>query len=412
MRLIGTLLVALAVAVAGCASDGAGEVATTKSGRPTASTSEGETPTPGPVVTPTADGSGWRYVYVSEQPDSELLDAAAAGPREAWAVGTASGKVLLLRYDGSNWRQVEPPAGLGAVPAGSQVRVAASAPDNVWLLAPKRVTGDQVDSMAAFRWDGSRWQEVGAELDTGDVADFAVLGPGDAWTVHGVGQPYARHWDGQAWRKVRLPADAQSLSGTGPGDLWAVGARHEGPAITNDEMSQPAAMHWDGQTWRLVPTPTYAFAEPKPPEGSAGLDAVAALSGDNVWAVGEHTFNHGEADDEPDDPPPILLHWDGRQWTKRSAPESRYCCPKLAGDGSGGVLLAAGGPWFQDTWRLDAAGRRTHLPRLPAVPELKRSQFFGLEALADVPRTGTVWAVGRLEADGGFWRRAVIAQYH
>lgn len=420
MRLIGILLAALAVAMAGCApADGRkAAVPTLTSHRPTppaqgtgdpGEISSEPTPTPSPVVTPQARGSGWRYAYISEQPDSELVDVAAAGPHEAWAVGTAAGRLLLLRHDGRRWRQVDPPAGLSRVSSGTDAHVAASAQDNVWLLAPKDRGVQQATGMVAFRWNGSRWLEIGAELDIEHAADFEVLGPGDAWTVHGAEHPFAKHWDGRAWRTMRLPADAESLSGTGPGDLWAVGARRSGPAVTDNELSQPAAMHWNGRAWRLAPTPTYAFDQPKPPEGSSGLDEVVALSRDNVWAVGQHTHN-GEEENEPDDPPPILLHWDGRRWTKHPAPNSHdYCCPKLAGTGNGEILLANEGPGFRDTWRLGAAGQRTRLARLPSIPGLAHRQYFAVEALDHTLRTGTVWAVGHLDADG--WLRAVIIRH-
>lgn len=416
MRIVGPLLVALAMAAACAPGGGTASTASPRSGdTPTTTTSTptethpAKTPTPGPVATPTS-GSGWRYAYVSEQPDSHLRDVTAAGPDDAWAAGTSAGRLLLLHYDGDEWRPADPPPGVRDLPPESDVHIAASAPDNVWVLVPKISADEQVSGMTAFRWDGSGWHRLPSELDTGIVADFEVLGPDDAWTVHGVDQPYASRWDGRTWNKVPLPANAESLSGTGTADLWAVGARHSGPVITKDELSQPAAMHWDGRGWRLVPTPTYAFAEPKPPEGSAGLDEVVALSPDEVWAVGTHTYNHGEVEDEPANPPPILLRWDGRRWTEHRAPGSRYCCPQLAGDGSGGILVVPGGPGLRDTWRLGAAGQRSRVARLPAIPGLKRSQFFAVEGLAGAPRSSTVWAVGQLEADGGFWRRAVIAR--
>ncbi|MCK2213429.1 hypothetical protein MF672_006425 [Actinomadura sp. ATCC 31491] len=368
-------------------------------------------PTPGPVATPAVTGAGWRYAYVSDRPDTRLTDLAAAGPREAWAAGSAAGELLLLRHDGTAWRPAEPPPGRIRVPPGADVRVAASGPADVWLLLPEIGADEQVEALSAVRWDGSAWHRVPGRIDAPAVADFAVLGPADAWAVHGAGRPLATHWDGRSWTDVPLPGDAEAaaLSGTGPADLWAVGARHSGRGVTGSELSQPAAMHWDGRSWRLVPTPEYAFAAPKPPEGSAGLEGVLALSPTDVWAIGTHTFNHGEAADEPADPPPILLHWDGRAWSRHTAPKAGYCCPRLAESPSGGgVLVVTGSPRLRDTWRMAApGGPAARLPRLPAIPGLKRSQFFTAAGLA---RSGTVtWAAGTLEADGGFWRRAAIA---
>ncbi|MEV6040751.1 hypothetical protein AB0L65_57255 [Nonomuraea sp. NPDC052116] len=421
MRIIGSLLVVLAVAVAACTTP-SGSVSGSESATPTSGRStptvpvleedeDDETPTPGPLVTPTAGGSGWRYAYISEHEhaDSNLTDVIATGRKDAWAVGVDDGSLLVLRYDGSRWRQVDPPRGLGELPSDARVLAAASAPDNVWLLVPTISSADGMDTdTTAVRWDGSRWRKIPGKLET--VADLEVFAPDDVWTVYGVERRHARRWDGRVWRKVRLPAEAESISGTGPSDLWAVGARYSGPGITRDEGSQPAAMHWDGRSWRLVSTPTYAFAAPKPPEGGAGLYSVLALAAGDVWAVGEHTFNHGEVDTEPDDPPPVLLHWDGRQWTRRKAPTFGYCCPLPAPDRSGGILLAVGSPGLGDSWRLSPDGRRTGVRRLPFIPGQKRDRrMFALEALAGMPGPRTVWAVGSVAVgDDG---RAVIARY-
>ncbi|MEW9553669.1 hypothetical protein [Nonomuraea sp. NPDC050783] len=429
VRGVGPLLVAFALVVAGCAAGretrGAPPPVPASSSTPASASSavsaapDDGSPTPGPVVTPAAAtaAGGWRYAYVSDRPGSRLTDVTAAGPREAWAAGAEEDRLLLLRHDGTAWRRAEPPPGAPAVPAGADVRVAASGPHDVWLLLPEVSAGDQVESLTAVRWDGTAWHRVPGRVEAPAVADFAVLGPADAWAVYGADRPQAAHWDGRAWTEVPLPADATALSGTSPTDLWAVGSRRSGPGITDTELSQPAAMHWDGRSWRLVPTPSYAFPPPKPPEGSAGLDGVLALSSTDVWAIGAHTFNHGETDDEPPDPPAILLHWDGRRWSRHPAvPQAGYCCPRLAPDASGGVLVVTGSPRLRDTWRLAPAGgpgrsggtggTATRLPRLPAVPGLKRSQFFTPEGLA---RSGATWAAGTLEADGGFWRRAAIA---
>ncbi|MEV0592858.1 hypothetical protein [Nonomuraea cavernae] len=440
MRMIGTLLVALAVTAAACAPSNGGKATTPThpSDAPTVSapeeTPEGddpeETPTPGPVAMPTGDGAGWRYAYISKQRKTELTDVTVAGPKEAWAVGSSGTKLLLLRYDGRRWREVDPPAELNGVlpptyppasdegllpgeesppnaePTWGDVHVAASAPDNVWLLVPKGPLPAD-GNYFAFRWNGSRWLKMPTMHHTAHVADFKVFGPDDAWTLHGYYKPDAMHWNGRSWRRTRLPADAHSLSGTGPEDVWAVGARDSGPAVTGAELNQPATMHWNGRSWRLIPTPTYAFAEPKPPEGSAVLSSVVALARDNVWAAGSHSYNHGEGRDLPVDPPPILLHWDGERWTKHTAPG---CCgTDLAADGSGGILLSTPGTYPFHTSRLSPTGQWGDVPRPPAAPNFQYLRDIDVKALASAPRNGSAWAVGRLFNRKS--QRAVIIGY-
>ena len=120
-----------------------------------------------------------------------------------------------------------------------------------------------------------------------------------------------------AWR-VRHALNLDFLAGVGGvsgDDVWAVGFRETG---SDGPMSQPAAMHWDGEDWKQAETPEYHFPDPAPPEETASLDSVAAVSGDEVWAVGNHTFNHGEGGPEPEEEK-ILLRWDGGKWKKAPA---------------------------------------------------------------------------------------------
>jgi hypothetical protein len=367
------------------------------------------TPTPRSVVTPTADGPGWKYAYIDQQPGLQLLDITAAGRNEAWAVGIDSSRIVLMHYDGVSWRKADPPPGLGRLPgSGAEyIHISASAPGDVWLITPKQWEKYTIKSVAVHRWNGSTWKELLAAPDAGVISDFRVLGPDDAWIIGGL-EPFARRWDGRAWRTVRLPAVADSLAGTGPRDLWAVGWRSSGRGITVSEKQQPAAMHWNGRSWRLVPTPVYAFPKPKPPEGGAHLDAVVALARDHVWALGTHTFNHGEMDNEPADPPRILLHWDGNRWAERTIPKELTCCLQLATDGTGGIVVASGK--LRSTWRLSTTGSRVRLPGLPTGPDPDSPRYFTLKGLATTPRTGTIWGIGVVAPVEGRGDHATIVQ--
>ncbi|MGP3950808.1 hypothetical protein [Streptomyces sp. 7N604] len=76
-------------------------------------------------------------------------------------------------------------------------------------------------------------------------------------------------------------------------------------------------------SWKLVRTPECHFPDPVPPEPGAYLSDVVALPGDVVRAYGEHTFNHGEVDNEPADEY-IRLDWNGTRWTKQ--PDAKGDC--------------------------------------------------------------------------------------
>ncbi|WP_188194104.1 hypothetical protein [Nonomuraea sp. SYSU D8015] len=118
-----------------------------------------------------------------------------------------------MHYDGSRWRQADPPPEVADLTEEHTAHIAASAADNVWLLQTRKSPGS-----LTFRWDGSRWQKIPHEVGTDEqISDLEVFGPDDVWAVDG--GRFARHWDGRSWNKVPLPADAYALGGTGPDDV-------------------------------------------------------------------------------------------------------------------------------------------------------------------------------------------------
>src|SRR5207249_3117919 len=112
----------------------------------------------------------------------------------------------------------------------------------------------------------------------------------------------ALHWDGTAWMPVALPVPAHSGSGRleavavlALNDAWAVG-HYEGWA--EDQESLTFTLHWDGTAWRLVYSPNSRLGKWN------RLTGVAAVSANDVWAVGsatngDHRFST------------LALHWDG-----------------------------------------------------------------------------------------------------
>jgi len=138
-----------------------------------------------------------------------------------------------------------------------------------------------------------------------DVLDgISGTGPNDVWAVgddccyaagsqeyyHGL----IEHWNGSAWKVVPYakgePADTylHAVAAMSPNDAWAVG---NAPYPNN----QAVAEHWDGKKWSVVPTP-YIY-------NNGELLAVVAISSKNVWAAGEGNFSA------------ILEHWDGTAWS-------------------------------------------------------------------------------------------------
>ena len=352
------------------------------------------TSTPGRYATPRPSGSGWNYSYLSATTGRSLNDVIATGPSDAWAAGTDGDTPLLMHFDGRGWQDHSLPENARTIGITS---LAASGPDNVWVFAGYPMK----EKTYAWRWDGSRWLDVPLDTSYG-VADSAVLAPDDVWLVQG--DDSSLHWDGHRWRKVAMPTRATAISAVAANDIWAVGR-----VVTRGRQgAQPAAMHWDGRAWRLLPTPTFSFPEPVPPEAFAELRNVLALSPDDVWATGVHTFNHGEGGEDPADPPPIFLHWDGTRWTKQPTVPFSECCRQLTVDGSGRLILTSGSAWVRAP-----DGRLTELTGPPKFTGLRGKTRLSLNDVAGVPGTTSLWGVGvtmHHEA-GNPWNRAAIVHY-
>jgi hypothetical protein len=125
---------------------------------------------------------------------------------------------------------------------------------------------------------------------------FGVSGTSssDVWAVgqSGSGEPILEHWDGTAWTSVPQPVPVGALgdvAAISPDDAWAVG---------NDN-NVAVVEHWDGTQWERVPVQL---------PSDAGLNALAALSSNDVWAAGEYRANNGTLQ-------PLFVHWDGTSWS-------------------------------------------------------------------------------------------------
>lgn len=110
-------------------------------------------------------------------------------------------------------------------------------------------------------------------------------GPADVWAL--TEQPAVLHFDGRAWSRTPLPGLGTPLAiwGSGPRDVFVVG---EGGM----------ALRWDGTRWNPLATGV-----------TRTLVAVGGRSASEVYVVAQ-----AEADTDR----PLLLRWDGRQFS--SAP--------------------------------------------------------------------------------------------
>ena len=267
-----------------------------------------------PVVASPNVGSG----------ENSLLGVTAVSPTNAWAVGwfhddSSDGtKTLIQHWDGAAWTIVSSPN--ADAPSTLDAVDALSASD-AWAVG--RFVAD-MSSEAGGRtltehWNGSAWELVpspntGIEGGNGNLRSVHALASNDVWAVGSylpdvgapTAQPLIEHWNGTGWEIVPGPSKSPgpwselfAVSGTGPGDLWAVGVRDVpvGEVVTERAL----ILHWDGQEWKRMPTPL-----PAARRNPFGLHDVVAISPTNAWAVGTVATKRMHRT--------VVMHWDGDVW--------------------------------------------------------------------------------------------------
>ncbi len=138
------------------------------------------------------------------------------------------------------------------------------------------------------------------------LAAVSALSPTQAWAVgsnydsyaaSGTGEALIEQWDGSAWRIVSSPS-AGSLSGVAAvssQDVWAVGGQ-------SVEMGGSSTLieHWNGTSWSVIPSPDMSV------HFTSGLNSVVALAANDAWAVGSYG--------DPGASWPLIERWDGSAW--------------------------------------------------------------------------------------------------
>jgi hypothetical protein len=172
------------------------------------------------------------------------------------------------------------------------------------------------------------------------VSDTDVWAVG--WSQEPESPPYVRrplieHFDGNVWSIVSSPAPRNdyytvlsAVSAASANDVWAVGVTHDGTLP-----SKTFIQHWNGTGWSIVPSPS-------PDSQLNELLGVAAVSANDVWAVG---FRGGTRDDTPLET--LILYWDGFSWSQVASPNVI---------GAANQLSAVTAISANDVWAVGTAG--------------------------------------------------------
>jgi putative cell wall-binding protein len=257
------------------------------------------------------NGSTWTRV-ASPNPGagthSQLTKVDASGPSDVWAAGAAD-VGWTQHWNGSAWT-------VAPLPATTAVNdLAAAGPGQAWAVGTMIVGNQPVG--VVLHWNGSAWAPaITAAPDATFFSAVAASGPNDVWIVgendHLVTTPFVEHWNGTTWTVMDvgavLPAGHAtfaSVSSSGPGDAWILGTKATSPGLV--DAAARYTLHWDGSAWSYVP-----FTEALGLGTNMVVTSVLALGAGNAIAVGALPVN-GHAY-------PFTLRWSGDQWTGEPEP--------------------------------------------------------------------------------------------
>ena len=349
---------------------------------------------------------GWTVVHTVDPSATEnVLNAVAVrSATDAWAVGhfTAPDQdddglnMLTEHWNGSTWTQVGAPAVVHR--DESLLAVSASPASDAWAVGFTKTVGAAGRNPLAAHWNGRSWAIVPTPTLTGGAKStlngVVALSPTNAWAV-GKGRngaALAEHWNGTTWSVVPVPTPAgaassqlSGISALSPSNIWAVGS--VATVVGTTVQTRTLIEHWNGTTWSVVPS--------RNATSSNLLTGVAAVAGNNVWAVGYTITTDGT--NQPDKT--LIEHWNGSAWSVVASPS-----PASNDTLSGVAARSAGDVWAVGT-RQDRSGA---IPIDRTLTEHWNGSAWSVVASPNVggndnllngvsATTGDVWAVGSSE---------------
>src|SRR6266571_4140414 len=179
------------------------------------------------------------------------------------------------------------------------------------------------------------------------------------------------------WSVVPSPNGSSSsglsaVAAVSANDVWAVGS-------SGSQMSggQTLIEHWNGSSWSVVKSPN-------PGSSSDHLTGVAAVSTSDVWAVGNGKTSSGKT---------LIEHWNGSSWSVVASPS-----PGSGGDLRAVAAVSAGNVWAVGYYSSNSSSIQTLVERWNGASwQVVKSVNVGtsptFSAVAAVS-AHDVWAVG------------------
>lgn len=352
----------------------------------------GLTPALSSSAKPPASSATWQINSVVGDPASftQFTTAAASGPDNAWVGGFActdssctSHTAVIQQWNGQSWQTVNlPDTNVGA--SGLGLAIATSSASDSWIFA-----SDASDTGYGVHVTESGTTQTAMPAD-GNLRFMgaATFSPDDAWAFGFTGDffnadflAYAAHFDGQTWTQLPTPpVIPRSVSALSADDLWIMGE-------TSFNAGGWAVAHWTGDGWSTMPLPTAAELHLPTGHGIAPT-GILALNLDDIWVTANQAANGGVF------PGALLLHWNGKKWQSAATPGASVLAQvdfDIAADGNGGFWVSGYGTTLAPNLYHFSKKRWTEQP---APTQTGLTAQFG--SLAWIPGTTSLWGAAAL----------------
>jgi hypothetical protein len=243
-----------------------------------------------------------------------LSAVATVSANDVWAVGSSGsqmsgGQTLIEHWDGAHWQIVKSPS------PGTRYNtlngVTAVSVANVWAVG-YYVNASQVTQTLVEHWNGKLWSVVKSPSPASvnnELFSVAAVSAGNVWavgfsTTNTSDQTLIEHWNGSNWSVVKSPSpgsgdDLRGVAAVSASNVWATGYTFNGSSI------QTLVEHWNGTSWQVVKSPNVGT--------SPALWGVAAVSANDVWAVGSDSNSNNVTRS-------LTEQWNGNQWSVVNSP--------------------------------------------------------------------------------------------
>ncbi len=234
----------------------------------------------------------------TSQSTNHLYGVAAVSANDVWAVGGYNnggrGQTLTMHYTNGEWTIVPSPNPGPYLSSNVLYGVAVVSSDDVWAVGHYIYYG--IYKTITLHYTGGEWTVVSspnAVTEHSYLTAVAAVSADDVWAVgyggysNGVArQTLTMHYTNGQWTLIPSPnmgnnSELQGVTAVSANDLWAVGRSYEGDFGPDYTLT----MHYTNGQWTVVPSPYV--------DRYSELHGVAAVSANDVWAVGDYRSNDG-----------------------------------------------------------------------------------------------------------------------